>query len=1212
MLENFTNKIMTINIIFLMIAVGFAGLLVFPGVVDEGVVEGAPTQYVGGSGPGNYSKIQDAIDDASAGDIIRVFAGTYYENVIVNKMVTLIGNGSVNTTIDGGGSGDVIRITANWVNMSGFTITNSGSLGFWPDFDAGIDIMSHHNSISNCVVSQSNYGIYVNGRGFQYFYNQNIFDNNSVHSNINNGIHIEWSTDNIISNNTCWNNTNGAGIKETLSKRNIFKNNYCYSDIYGIHSYSGENTHVNTNYCNNNSAAGIRFENHCESCLITSNICNNNNIGISLGTAGGGYTSYNCLILNNKCINNICEGLFLSSTWTLNTIKKNTCNSNNDGIHLNSSSNNTLANNTCISNIDNGIYVHKSSFNYIFNNTCDSNFGTGILIKDSADSNQIINNSCKSNSNRGLSLNKSKHNKIQFNNISYNSNGLYLNFNSDSNTFINNIISSNSIAGISIMSNCSNNILYYNRIISNPTQATDDGNNNWDINNEGNYWSDYAGVDDGTDGRVAGDRIGDTNLPHWGCDYYPFINPFDWLYPGIPTIRYSSKIVIDGKYTLLWNETRNTIGYILEEDVDSAFNSPSTVSQGSELFLNIENKSNGIYYYRIKAYNEKFHSKWSEIVNIIVDSPPNTPTGLVAKYPTGDKITLKWNPNSDHDLQGYYILINDTDANEFGPFHHIYTVSKSISQYVITNLVEETKYYFALVAFDNYLINSSRSNVVSATTLDITPPTAPTGLKISNPTNNSMTISWDANPDLDVVGYNLYRGLSISDLFTVTNSKLISETQYIDTDLDEVTTYYYKVTALDEVPWESEFSETAFGTTLLGPYAPEINNSISDFEIMEDCYDDTSINLYHWFKDINGDTLEFRCEGQNYLQVIIYQENGTVILKPLANWNGKETLTFFASDNVFDEVYDSVEINIIPQNDPPGPANILTPKSGHKVLDRTPIEFTGFCDDPDIQYGDKLTFKWSSNISDDLGEGKILKDIILPVGNHTITLLVTDSEGETSVASIFVHILETPESDTDGDGMPNIWEREHGLDPFNRSDADEDPDKDGLSNIEEYKKGKDPQKPDADSDSNKGIFEKSSVFIILGIILFIIIVVIIVILFSVIYRKRYMKQELLAKEAVTIKPSLTTVITIDEKSPPLKDTKFIRTPATPTIQSPYTKPATLTTDSPQLNTQPSIIKPDQSTLRPHLLGRSLLPPGSTKSDADHSFQTQMQERNKGQ
>src|SRR4030043_809021 len=49
--------------------------------------------YVGGSGPNNYTKIQDAINDAIDGDTISVYddSSPYYENIIIEKSITLIG-----------------------------------------------------------------------------------------------------------------------------------------------------------------------------------------------------------------------------------------------------------------------------------------------------------------------------------------------------------------------------------------------------------------------------------------------------------------------------------------------------------------------------------------------------------------------------------------------------------------------------------------------------------------------------------------------------------------------------------------------------------------------------------------------------------------------------------------------------------------------------------------------------------------------------------------------------------------------------------------------------------------------------------------------------------------------------------------------------------------------------------------------------------------
>ena len=63
------------------------------------------TLYVGGSGPGNYSTIQEAIDDSSDGDTVFVYddSSPYYEFVEINKSIDLIGENKDTTIIDGEG-----------------------------------------------------------------------------------------------------------------------------------------------------------------------------------------------------------------------------------------------------------------------------------------------------------------------------------------------------------------------------------------------------------------------------------------------------------------------------------------------------------------------------------------------------------------------------------------------------------------------------------------------------------------------------------------------------------------------------------------------------------------------------------------------------------------------------------------------------------------------------------------------------------------------------------------------------------------------------------------------------------------------------------------------------------------------------------------------------------------------------------------------------
>jgi hypothetical protein len=67
-----------------------------------------------------------------------------------------------------------------------------------------------------------------------------------------------------------------------------------------------------------------------------------------------------------------------------------------------------------------------------------------------------------------------------------------------------------------------------------------------------------------------------------------------------------------------------------------------------------------------------------------------------------------------------------------------------------------------------------------------------------------------------------------------------------------------------------------------------------------------------------------------------------------------------------------------------------------------------------------------------------------------------------AVADRVLTAFDCYQIDDDGDGMPSVWENEHGLDPFDPDDANADFDNDGLSNLDEYRFGTDPYDPDTD------------------------------------------------------------------------------------------------------------------------------------------------------
>lgn len=213
---------------FMSILAGFS----YNGTVKANV--GNNTLYVGGTGSGNYSSIQSAINATSSDDTVYVYNGTYNETIKIDKSITLIGEDRNTTVIDGSKSGNVVKVSEDAVKVSGFTIRNSGD---WPD--AGIDLKSNNTIVNNNIVSNNNKGVHLDSSS-----NNNIVNNNI--SNSIDGIYLYSSNDNTIVNNTIESNNN-YGIyllygssNNNLIYHNNFKNNQQNAED------AGDNTWYNT------------------------------------------------------------------------------------------------------------------------------------------------------------------------------------------------------------------------------------------------------------------------------------------------------------------------------------------------------------------------------------------------------------------------------------------------------------------------------------------------------------------------------------------------------------------------------------------------------------------------------------------------------------------------------------------------------------------------------------------------------------------------------------------------------------------------------------------------------------------------------------------------------------------------------------------------------------------------------------------------------
>ena len=182
--------------------------------------------YVGGSGPGNYTTIQKAVDAAKSYDTIKVFPGTYIENVDIYMSqscgITIIGvNGPSETILDAknGYFGFEIGGFSKGVRIRNFTIRNARLDGV---YITGTD----YNNITDCVIKNNLGGIRIEGTS-NGISEHNTFWRNIITANLIGISFCSYSNDNLVCTNHIIDNVGTYGIwASSQSNNNWIYNNY--------------------------------------------------------------------------------------------------------------------------------------------------------------------------------------------------------------------------------------------------------------------------------------------------------------------------------------------------------------------------------------------------------------------------------------------------------------------------------------------------------------------------------------------------------------------------------------------------------------------------------------------------------------------------------------------------------------------------------------------------------------------------------------------------------------------------------------------------------------------------------------------------------------------------------------------------------------------------------------------------------------------------
>jgi parallel beta-helix repeat protein len=301
-------------VMFIMLGALLAGTSLLPSAT-------AATLYVGGVGPGNHTTIQGAINAASPGDIVYVYSGTYCGEVIVNKRLTLQGEGALTTTIDACGSVSAVTILADSVHIRDFTIVNGTDGAPEPPsppnpVDPGISVTGASDClISNNVISDNLIGILL-WEAHNCVISNNSFNNNTW------AIRIRPSEEIAIRDNIFRSSTREAIFADSLWQSTITYNTF--EDGQGIFLYHSERVEVAHNDLSSDGSAIMVYFSYRN--IVTDNTISNPEwTGINIWGS-------NNLIARNRITNsNTAISLYLSYT---NTIRENDIIGNKWGIIL--------------------------------------------------------------------------------------------------------------------------------------------------------------------------------------------------------------------------------------------------------------------------------------------------------------------------------------------------------------------------------------------------------------------------------------------------------------------------------------------------------------------------------------------------------------------------------------------------------------------------------------------------------------------------------------------------------------------------------------------------------------------------------------------------------------------------------------------------------------------------------------------------------------
>lgn len=293
------------------------------------------------------SVLQSAIDNAKPGSILKLNAGIYEGNIVIDKPLTLVGKED-NVVIKGDGKSNAIIVKSSFVTLKNLTIMGSGNR--LDELHSAVAIKNSNNvEINNCSIKDALFGIDM------YMVKNSVFKNNFITSKKNNislkgdAFRLFYSPHNLIENNEIY---QSRDIVLSYSDNNTLKNNHIELSRFAVLLEKSNNIKLIQNHLKRN-AVGMIFQG------VKNAVVQHNQIMSGKGAAAIGVMikGVDNFVFKNNIVSFNSKAFYIDAKHNEQSIKRylthNEISYNKEALHFHGAiKQNLIKNNTFIGNIE--------------------------------------------------------------------------------------------------------------------------------------------------------------------------------------------------------------------------------------------------------------------------------------------------------------------------------------------------------------------------------------------------------------------------------------------------------------------------------------------------------------------------------------------------------------------------------------------------------------------------------------------------------------------------------------------------------------------------------------------------------------------------------------------------------------------------------------------------------------------------------------------